>query len=81
MARNPTLLVLASPCITINLPWKILVEDDNQGKFWISYNSPEYLKGRHGLPNDLVKISPSWKLRLVAAERSSRNSLTSKSRR
>jgi hypothetical protein len=31
------------------------VAEDAQGKVWISYNSPEYLKERHGLPQDLVQ--------------------------
>jgi len=49
-----TPLMLATPSIAIDLPLKILVWDDGQGKVWISYNSPEYLKERHGLPEELV---------------------------
>jgi uncharacterized protein (DUF302 family) len=33
---------------------KILVWEDVQGKVWVSYNSPEYLKERHGFPQDLL---------------------------
>ena len=47
--------MLAAPSIAIDLPLKILVAEDAQGKVWVSYNSPEYLKERHGLPDDLVK--------------------------
>jgi uncharacterized protein (DUF302 family) len=50
-----TPLMLASPSIAIDLPLKILVWEDAQGKVWLSYNSPEYLAERHGLPKDLVQ--------------------------
>jgi uncharacterized protein (DUF302 family) len=49
-----TPLMLAAPSIAIDLPLKILVWQDSQGKTQISYNSPEYLKERHGLPQDLL---------------------------
>jgi uncharacterized protein (DUF302 family) len=50
-----TPLMLAAPSIAIDLPLKILVREDMQGKVWISYNSSEYLKERHGLPPDLLQ--------------------------
>jgi uncharacterized protein (DUF302 family)/uncharacterized membrane protein YidH (DUF202 family) len=50
-----TPLMLAAPSIAIDLPLKILVWEDGQGKVWISYNSPGYLKERHGLPQDLLQ--------------------------
>jgi uncharacterized protein (DUF302 family) len=46
--------MLAVPSIAIDLPLKILVWQDGDGKVWVSYNSPEYLKDRHGLPRDLL---------------------------
>jgi uncharacterized protein (DUF302 family) len=46
--------MLASPSVAIDLPLKILVAEDSQGKVWISYNSAEYLKERHGLPPNLL---------------------------
>jgi uncharacterized protein (DUF302 family) len=49
-----TPLMLAAPSIAIDLPLKILVWEDAHGKVWLSYNSPEYLQQRHGLPQDLV---------------------------
>jgi uncharacterized protein (DUF302 family) len=49
-----TPLMLAAPSIAIDLPLKILVWEDAQGKVWLSYNSPEYLAKRHGLPDDLI---------------------------
>src|SRR5215470_12549255 len=50
-----TPLMLAAPSIAIDLPLKILVWEDGQGKVWISYNSPEYLRERHGLPQELLQ--------------------------
>ena len=50
-----TPLMLASPSSAIDLPLKILVWEDGQGKVWLSYNSPEYLRERHGLPQELVQ--------------------------
>ena len=50
-----TPLMLASPSSAIDLPLKLLVWEDGQGKVWVSYNSPEYLRERHGLPQDLVQ--------------------------
>lgn len=49
-----TPLMLASPSTAIDLPLKILVWEDQQGKVSVSYNSPEYLEERHGLPPGLV---------------------------
>jgi uncharacterized protein (DUF302 family) len=49
-----TPLMLAAPSIAIDLPLKILVAQDSQGKVWLSYNSPEYLAARHNLPKNLL---------------------------
>jgi uncharacterized protein (DUF302 family) len=50
-----TPLMLAAPSSAIDLPLKILVWEDGQGKVWLSYNSPEYLRERHGLPQELMQ--------------------------
>lgn len=50
-----TPLMLAAPSIAIDLPLKILVWEDAARKVWISYNSPEYLRERHGLPENLLQ--------------------------
>ncbi len=50
-----TPLMVASPSIAIDLPLKALAWQDAQGKVWLSYNAPEYLQQRHGLPADLLK--------------------------
>jgi uncharacterized protein (DUF302 family) len=52
--KGGTPLMLAAPSIAIDLPLKILVAEDAEGKVWVSYNSPEYLKERFGLPQNLV---------------------------
>jgi len=52
--KGGTPLMLAAPSIAIDLPLKILVREDLDGKVWISYNSPEYLAQRHRLPQSLV---------------------------
>ncbi|HTS89921.1 MAG TPA: DUF302 domain-containing protein [Gemmatimonadales bacterium] len=50
-----TPLMLAAPTVAIDLPLKILIWEDSQARTWISYNSPEYLKGRHGVPPALLQ--------------------------
>ncbi|MFZ0275175.1 MAG: DUF302 domain-containing protein [Acidobacteriaceae bacterium] len=50
-----TPVMLAAPSIAIDLPLKILVWEDAQGAAWLSWNSPEYLQRRHGVPEELVK--------------------------
>ena len=50
-----TPLMLADPHAALDLPLKILVWEDDEGKVWLSYNSTEFLKERYGLPQDLVK--------------------------
>lgn len=53
--KGGTPLMLAAPSVAIDLPLKILVWQDGQGKVWLSYNSSEYLQERHGLPQDLLQ--------------------------
>ena len=50
-----TPLMQAAPSIAIDLPLKVLVWEDADGKVWLSYNSPEYLEQRHGLPHELLQ--------------------------
>jgi uncharacterized protein (DUF302 family) len=53
--KSGTPLMLAAPSIALDLPLKILIWEDDQGKVWLSHNSPEYLIKRHNLPRDLLK--------------------------
>lgn len=50
-----TPLMVAAPSIALDLPLKALAWEDGDGKVWLSYNQPEYLKQRHGLPDELMK--------------------------
>jgi uncharacterized protein (DUF302 family) len=50
-----TPLMVASPSLAIDLPLKALAWQDADGQVWLSYNSPEYLKQRHKVPEELVK--------------------------
>jgi len=50
-----TPLMLAAPRSAIDLPLKILVWEDVQGKVWVTYNSPIYLQERHSLPPELLQ--------------------------
>ena len=49
-----TPVMLAAPSVAIDLPLKILVWEDGQGRVWLSYNSPAYLMNRHGVPQALL---------------------------
>jgi uncharacterized protein (DUF302 family) len=50
-----TPLMIAAPSVAIDLPLKILVWEDSEGKVWVSYNSPAYLQERHGVPQALLQ--------------------------
>ena len=52
--KGGTPVMLAAPSIAIDLPLKILIWEDGQGKVWVTYNSPAYLQERHGLPAELL---------------------------
>lgn len=45
-----TPLMQSAPSVAIDLPLKILVWQAADGKAWLSYNTPEYLRQRHGFP-------------------------------
>jgi uncharacterized protein (DUF302 family) len=53
--KGGTPVMVASPTVAIDLPLKALAWEDADGKVWLSYNSPDYLKQRHDIPVDLVK--------------------------
>jgi uncharacterized protein (DUF302 family) len=50
-----TPVMVAAPTSAIDLPLKVLAWQDAAGKVWISYNRPEYLAHRHGIPEELLK--------------------------
>ncbi len=67
--RAGTPLMLAAPSVAIDLPLKILVWEDTEGKVWVSYNSPAFLQERHGFPADLIQnIAAVEAMAMAAAE-------------
>jgi uncharacterized protein (DUF302 family) len=50
-----TPLMVAAPSLAIDLPLKVLVAEDAEGGVWVTYNSADYLKERHGVPEELMK--------------------------
>ena len=67
--KGGTPVMLAAPSIAIDLPLKILIWEDGQGKVWVTYNSPAYLQKRHGLSAELLpNISVSEALAKAVAE-------------
>ena len=50
-----TPVMLAAPSSAIDLPLKILVWEDAQGKVWVTYNRLTYLQERHGIPQELLQ--------------------------
>jgi uncharacterized protein (DUF302 family) len=53
--KGGTPVMVASPTLAIDLPLKALAWEDADGPVWLSYNSPDYLKRRHEIPDELVK--------------------------
>jgi uncharacterized protein (DUF302 family)/uncharacterized membrane protein YidH (DUF202 family) len=47
--------MVAAPSIAIDLPLKILVAEDGNGKVWLSYNDPAYIQTRHHLPPEMFE--------------------------
>ena len=54
-SKAGTPVMLAAPSIAIDLPLKILVWEDGNGKTWISYNTAGYLQERHNVPDELIR--------------------------
>ena len=64
-----TPLMLAAPSLALDLPLKVLIREDDNGRVWVSYNSPEYLQQRHAFPSELLQnISVASTLAAKAAE-------------
>jgi uncharacterized protein (DUF302 family) len=49
-----TPVMLAAPSSAIDLPLKVLIWEDAQGKAWVTYNSPAYLQARHNIPVEVL---------------------------
>lgn len=49
---NPNLgtpLMQSNPMIGIDLPLKVLAWEDADGKVWVAYNDPDFLRDRHAI--------------------------------
>jgi uncharacterized protein (DUF302 family) len=49
-----TPIMLDAPSAALDLPLKILVRQDEDGRVWIAYNSSAYLRERHGFAQELM---------------------------
>jgi uncharacterized protein (DUF302 family) len=52
--KGGTPVMVAAPSSALDLPLKALVSEQGDGKTWLSFNAPEYLALRHGIPAELV---------------------------
>jgi uncharacterized protein (DUF302 family) len=52
--KSGTPIMQAAPTIALDLPLKVLVSEDAKGDVWLSYNSLEYLRSRHDVPEGLL---------------------------
>jgi len=50
-----TPLMQAVPTAALDLPLKVLSWEDADGRAWLSYNAPDFLRARHGLDAELMK--------------------------
>lgn len=62
-----TPLMVASPGCAIDLPLKILVAEDANGKVSLSYNSAAYLRARHNLPDESLPVLASVEVLVAKA--------------
>jgi len=64
-----TPVMLAAPSIAIDLPLKLLVWEDESGNVWISYNSADYLRSRHNVPEELMQnLAAAEAIAMMAAK-------------
>jgi len=54
--RAGTPVLQARPTAALDLPLKIAVWEDDEGRVWLLYNEPEYLELRHALPPELDRV-------------------------
>jgi uncharacterized protein (DUF302 family) len=52
--KGGTPVMVAAPTSALDLPLRVVISEEDGGKVWISFNSPEYLAARHGIPQELV---------------------------
>jgi uncharacterized protein (DUF302 family) len=52
--KGGTPVMVAAPSSALDLPLKVLISEEADGKVWLSFNSSAYLAHRHGIPVELV---------------------------
>ena len=65
--KGGTPLMLERPTLAIDLPIKALAWQDADGATWLSYNSTEYLRKRHGLESDAQALLGAEQIFALAA--------------
>ncbi len=53
--KGGTPVMVAAPTAAIDLPLKVLIWQDESGESQVTFNTPDYLAERHGIPDNLVK--------------------------
>jgi hypothetical protein len=53
---------LAAPSAAIDLPLKVLVQEEENGGVWVSYNTPEYIQQRQLSPWGWLQLHPGQAL-------------------
>jgi uncharacterized protein (DUF302 family) len=64
-----TPVMVTSPSAALDLPLKALAWEDASGKVWVSYNTPEYIGARHGVPEALLQNIAGIKMLVEMAAR------------
>ena len=63
-----TPLLAAAPTAGIDLPLKVLIWEDAQGRVTVGYNSPGWIAARHEVPEELrARLQPIEQLAAIAA--------------
>ena len=66
--RAGTPLLAAAPTAAIDLPLKVLIWEDAQGRVAVGYNSPAWIGARHGVPEELrARLQAVEQLAAIAA--------------
>jgi uncharacterized protein (DUF302 family) len=61
--KGVTPLMLGAPSAAIDLPLKILVQEDAEQAVQVCHNTPEYLQRVHNLPPDLLPATARFHFR------------------
>jgi uncharacterized protein (DUF302 family) len=61
--KGGTPLMLAAPDVALDLPLKVLVREDEQGRAWLVYDLVSSLEGKRGLPPGMTeRLAPAENL-------------------